>query len=153
MSKTAAALQAKHAEVLRAMERATDRATVDAYVASLLPENNERVAAQIKLETDISAILFSPNGTSIEELILAINEWIDQGRDIEVEYAVVLLKYISDGLLGAIPKNLAVCAGCRIKVACKRCAACTTSYCSRECQVAHWPAHRHNDCRRKNATE
>ena len=149
MRQTTAACKAKLHEMQRALGDATDRATVDACTALLLPENNEHVAGQIKLETDIMDILNSPNGASIEELIIAINAWIDQGRNIDVEYAVVLLELISDSLLGTIPKNLAVCAGCCGKVAFKRCAACSTSYCSRECQVVHWPVHKRGDCRRK----
>ena len=149
MQQATAASQAKLNEMRRVMEHATDRATVDAFAASLLPENNERVAGQVKLEKDLMDSLCSPNGASIEELIIVINAWVDQGRDIDVEYAVFFLKFISDSLLGVVPRNLAVCAGCRGKVACKRCASCTTSYCSRECQVAHWPVHRQSDCRRK----
>jgi hypothetical protein len=130
----------------RTLKQTTDHAPVD---ASLLSKNQKRVSEQMKLETDIMDILFSPNGASIEELIITINAWIDQGRNIDAEYAVVLLKIISKKLLGTVPKYLATCAGCRSKVAYKRCADCSTSYCSRECQVAHWPVHKHSDCHRK----
>ena len=142
--KKAAASQAK----LNEPETALEHFTLDSFFDSL----NESLAQNYKLQSDIIDIINSPNGANIEELTIAINMWIDEGRDIDVEHAVHFLKFTSEILLGFVSKNLAVCAGCRGKVACRRCASCSTSYCSRECQVAHWPVHRKSgDCRRRKS--
>jgi hypothetical protein len=135
---------------LREIQRAMGPAKAATFAASLLPETNERVAGQMRLEKDIMDMLSSSSGASFDELATSINAWIDQGRDIDVEYAVVLLKLTGVSLLTKPPKYIAVCAGCQHKVAWKRCAACSTSYCSRDCQLAHWPVHRNSDCHRKN---
>ncbi len=102
----------------------------------------ETIEQQKKLEQDVMDLLDRQTGATIEELVIAINTWVDQGQKIDAHYAVVVLNVVSETCLGAPQKSLAVCSGCRRKLALRRCAACRTRYCSRECQVEDWPSHK-----------
>ena len=106
---------------------------------------SENLQQQIRLEEDIMALLLSQQGASMEELVMCINQWIDQGRSLDVEYAIVLLKCISQILNPGAAKGITVCFACQRKLAVKRCSACSTRYCSRECQLTSWPTHK-QDC-------
>ncbi len=72
-----------------------------------------------------------------------VNTLIDHGETY-IEHCVKLFESINTHLGSDVP--VTVCAHCAKRFGIKRCAACPRSngirYCSRNCQLAHWPKHK-----------
>ena len=91
----------------------------------------------------IHAVDRSESLVSAKDARLLINALIQQGEGTLERGLYVLQKihdYLGDG------KRIVACAHCAARIGIKRCARCpnasTIRYCSRECQMGAWPAHK-----------
>ncbi len=84
-----------------------------------------------------------PNLRSEKEVRLLYNALIEKG-EATLDRCVYGLQKIHDSFGDA--KTIVACAHCAARIGIKRCARCskasTIRYCSRECQLAAWPAHK-----------
>ncbi len=89
-------------------------------------------------DKDISELL-----VTAKDARLLINALIQQGEG-TLERGLYVLQKIHDSLGDG--KMIVACAHCAARIGIKRCARCskasTIRYCSRECQLAAWPAHK-----------
>ena len=79
-----------------------------------------------------------------DELKQRVNDTIREECQGSFERGMRLLQSVEDDLFKR-GKTIVPCSVCAKKIGLKRCGACpqsTERYCSRECQVAAWPAHR-----------
>ncbi len=91
------------------------------------------------LQSELDGELLIP----VKKTPLLINALIDQG-DTYVEHAVQVMQKLHDQL--GNNKQVVICTTCAKKIGVKRCSQCpstsTIRYCSRQCQVANWQAHK-----------
>ena len=80
---------------------------------------------------------------TVKNARLLSNILIEEGSG-DLGRAVSMLQQINDQL--GNEKTIVTCSHCAKKIGVKRCAGCSTNstirYCSRDCQLAAWPAHR-----------
>ncbi len=90
-------------------------------------------------ESELEGKLLIP----VKKIPLLFNLLINK-EDTNVEHAVKVMQQLHDQL--GNNKQFVACAHCAKKIGMKRCAQCPSTtkirYCSRECQVANWPAHK-----------
>jgi hypothetical protein len=89
-------------------------------------------------DKDISELLLTA-----KEVRLLYNALIEKG-EATLDRCVYGLQKIHDSF--GDTKTIVACAHCAARIGIKRCARCskasTIRYCSRECQLAAWPAHK-----------
>ena len=80
---------------------------------------------------------------TVKNARLLSNILIEEGSG-DLGRAVSMLQQINDQL--GNEKTIVTCSHCARKIGIKRCAGCSTNstirYCSRDCQLAAWPAHK-----------
>jgi hypothetical protein len=89
-------------------------------------------------DKDVSNLL-----VTAKDARLLTNALIQQGEG-TLERGLYMLQKIHDSLGDG--KKIVACAHCAARIGIKRCSRCpkasTIRYCSRECQLAAWPAHK-----------
>jgi len=84
----------------------------------------------------------------LQKLKYLLNALIDDGLSkYEGQDAVAIMHSLYRQ--SNVQETLEVCAMCTRKIGTMRCKLCATRYCSRACQVSHWPEHK-AECRARD---
>lgn len=79
-----------------------------------------------------------------KEAFRMVNQLIDERAPMYLPHAVEMLQELNDS--AGVSRKVVLCFQCAKKIGVRHCSGCPdtpeTRYCSKECQLAAWPAHK-----------